>query len=47
MASDGYVAQSGIAKAPTHVHALGESVRRLIDGGLRVPNQSVVLDMVH
>ena len=46
IARDGHVAQSGIAKAPTHVHVLGESVRRLIDGGLRAPNHSVVLDIV-
>jgi hypothetical protein len=37
MASDGHVAHSGIAKAPTHVHAFGESVRCLIDGGAECP----------
>jgi hypothetical protein len=46
MASDGQVAHSGTAKAPIHVQVFGESGRRLIDGGLSVPNQTVVLDML-
>src|ERR1700730_16024906 len=44
-ASDGHVAHSGIAKAPTQVQVLGESGRFLIESGLSDPNHSVVLDM--
>jgi hypothetical protein len=37
VASDGHVAHSGIAKAPTRVQDLGESVRCLVDGGAESP----------
>ena len=45
MASDGQVAHSGMAKAPTHVQVFGESGRRFVDDGLSAPNHSAVLDM--
>lgn len=45
IASDGYVAHSGMARAPTQVQVFGESGRCLIDRGLSAPNHSVVLDM--
>src|ERR1700736_1492757 len=43
MASDGHVAHSGIAKAPTHVQVLGDTGCCLADGGLSVPNHNRVL----
>ena len=45
MASDGQVAHSGMAKAPTHVQVFGDSGRRVVDDGLSAPNHRVVLDM--
>src|SRR5258708_33741372 len=45
IASDGHLAHSGIAKAPTHVHVFGERVECLTDGELSSPNTRVVPGM--